>query len=292
MSTGRKNQRTGQPKVGEEQLALFLIYGFSGLVEQTDRNISQGKTLHFLAAKIIRHKGNKRAPGRTNGMPHRLCHVISIAGRPGQRIGFTTSRKYNRFTAITAVFALHTGDHAIAYKQFRRPILNERDPGSAKSKEKTVDHIGGTVRNREHAVSALHFKVDAQFLKESHHLLRREGSHRAVKKLAVSKGAAQDLVCRTGIGHVAATLASDVNFAAHLGIAFHQHNIGSGTRRHQCRHHSGSTAANYDDGIGSIICYHTLPFHIPHILPRYSPICGKYRKLPAVSCGQPPQSEH
>ena len=73
-------------------------------------------------------------------------------------------------------------------------------------------NISGVIRNREYALSALHFQRNTDSFKKSHGILRGESGKCTVKKTSVGQCILNQCLRLAVIGDVTAALSGDIYF--------------------------------------------------------------------------------
>ena len=202
-------------------------------------------------------------------MPQLLCHAVSVAGGAGHGIALTAGCKDDRirlqFASVAQLHGRnrpHRGQH-----HFDTRIQHHAHAVFLQHPCQRPGYVACFFRRRKHAPAALHHNRTSGLFQQRHHILGRKHAQRAVQEPRIARHLPQEFLLIAIVGHVAATLAGDVDLFAQLFIAFQQCDVcaalcGVNRREHAAR------AATDDDNL-SHAC--SLPPDRRSARPRYSP---------------------
>ena len=120
VGAGAEDRRTGNTKMGKQQLSKIGKQHFPLGADQLNRNISQTQALHLGAIRPCLQR-YQRAFGFRDTMPQFFGKRISVTGRPGGGIGQTTGGQYHFSCPVNILPCRCAGDNTALCQDLRHP---------------------------------------------------------------------------------------------------------------------------------------------------------------------------
>ena len=167
----------------EQHLAEALKQLFV-VLKYRQRDILERQSLHARAVGSAAHERNERRAQRRDRVSGLLRKAVAVAGRAGQRIGFSSRRNDHAVGTVSPSARRHAADRAgllVPHNTGHRCVLDDHARLMHRMIQRIHD-VDRAVGLREHAVSALGLERNALRLKEIHRVLHAERIQRAVQK--------------------------------------------------------------------------------------------------------------
>ena len=278
MRARREDDGAGEAEVREQQLAEILIDGLAFGVDQPDRDILEGQTLHPCAVVSLLDQRDEGADRLHDRMAERGGKPIAVAGRAGSGIGQAAGRENDAVGRDRSGLRLHAGHAAAGRGQLRHAPRQQLHMVFMQETHERVQYGLRPVGDREHAVSTLGLERAAVLLKKGPGVRGGKAREGAVEKARVRRHVLQNVLPRAVVRDVAPALAGDEQFFAGAAVLLEQRHMRAGLRRHPGGHHARRAAAHDDDLIRPVQRRHIHPKAAPdphRFLPRCLPAAAR-----------------